>query len=178
MRGFMKIKLQWGMALFSTLFFMQILAILGLYTLEKSFMLSKMVRVNLSALQNENVAQMVLAQIEKKLQNQESRCLVSPLGDEKLLSALNSKQACVGEWRLFSYRYVVEFLTQDSCALIADQGVAQYLRVTLLVNAPREQVRTVLQSTLITPSVSHERCATEPRAVAVGRVSWVNMGGI
>jgi Tfp pilus assembly protein PilX len=171
----MKIKLKLGFALFSTLLFMQILAILGLYALEQSFMLSKIVRVNLLKLQNENAAQALLEQIENKLQHQDPRCLLTPLGDEKLMAAIYSKQACTGWSGSFAYRYVVEFLTQDSCALIINQGVAEYLRVTLLVNAQRDEARTILQSTIIKPGVSQERCSATLHQVAAGRMSWVEL---
>lgn len=80
---------------------------------------------------------------------------------------------CSGNLFGFRYYYVAEHLGEDPCAFLAMVNkqliVADYYRLTIMVNHPFKKITSLSQETIISPRVSSLSCGFKLRQVKRGR---------
>jgi Tfp pilus assembly protein PilX len=163
-----------GMALITVLIFLQILAILGLCAIQMALSETKQSQLSWRKHETEILSQHVLVEIEKKMNNFSSECVIPETPLPKLLEKLPSRSSCTGIFQSIQYYYAIELLGMDPCAYIqlkSKKSVANYYRITLL--GMMGDVNVILQSTMITPIENDTIiCTGLNHAVTAGQQSW------
>lgn len=161
-----------GFALVTVLLFMQILALLGLYSLEHVLLAEKMTQAYYQKNHTFNLAESALNLAEFR-----APCGEIPLIDSHELAArpLSFWQtvSCGGIFPGLQYYYVTEFLGADSCADIEYQNAtALYFRVTLMAVLIKQNARVILQSIIVKPDDAKKDCRGIHHTVKAGRQAW------
>lgn len=171
---------QRGIVLIIILLFLQIFAILGLYSLSIS-LLSK--KINSESWQRESTVLMMdelLHIIALKLQSNIPHCVLAKNDSLNLLAKSmdwwQSPIACVGHLQKLQYYYVIEQLGEDSCAQLEGIDMSKYathyFRITLLAVVKKASMQIILQSTVIRPFNRIARCEGTGYAVRIGQQTW------
>lgn len=167
-----------GVALLTVLLFMQIMALLLLFAVECSQYLKKISHAEQVYYSNRSDALQILKEIENNISINsinENHCKIVTVSNVAFLprSFWESEHTCSGSFKNLEYHYVIEEIGQDPCAVIQ----AKYLRISLLVISPYRAVRSLLQSVLIVPSVSDERCQGALHSLTMGSQLWREVKG-
>lgn len=176
------IKQQLGIVLLTVLLFMQIIVFLGLYAMQTSLILHKISQQDESNLTIKNAVETILHQVETDVLINMPLCQI-PItsADELMVKSFawwQSSVTCSGNFSSLQYYYVVEFLSEDPCAL-SKQSVldsfeevsSAYYRITLFV-ITNNRLGIKVQSTVIKTVNSQQTCKGLFHAVVVGRQQW------
>jgi len=172
-----------GLALITALIFLQIIAILGIYAVQSTIFAEKMSRLAWQHNQSVTAAEYVLHLAETQAQAGIAECVIPTTSSNELvskpLSWWQSFKDCAGNFQLFEYYYVIEKLGEDGCAYIKlanyemlNKYSANYSRITLLLTDKKNEVREMLQSTLVTLDNARLNCDTGYHPVVLGRQAW------
>lgn len=175
---------QKGIVLIVVMLFMQILTMLGLYSLNSSLLETKMSRqMWYRNLLVQHTEEMLIAS-EKEVIEKVPSCLVTPTSSQILKKQpkdwWQSGIACsILSNSEFDFYYVVESLGEDNCAYFDSQNkIADYYRLTLLGIDKRMDGSVMLQSTVARPvPPGREKhivsgCQEGWRRVTIGRQMW------
>jgi len=171
---------QHGITFIIVLIFLQILTILGLYSLSSSLLSEKM---NSESWQKESTVLLMdelLHAIAIKLQSEMPRCMIT---QNHLLNLLaksmdwwQSPVVCEWHFQQLQYYYVVEQLGEDACAQLAgidmSKFAAHYFRITLLTIVKKTNMKIILQSTVASPFARIAQCDRAGHVVSVGQQTW------
>jgi hypothetical protein len=174
---------QSGLALILALIFLQILAILGLFSIENSIETEKMSRLAWQQSSIFFIAEQKLNAIEMLLQKNLPNCLIPVISENALLTKpLNwwRSVGCTGQIQDFEYYYLIEKLDIDPCAelkslnkMTSQNSTLQYLRISLLMLNTKNESKEILQSTIITLDNTKPLACNGPHhVVALGRQMW------
>ncbi|GEM_PF-1279574 len=173
---------QSGMVLMLVLIFLEIFGMLSVRALQNCVLEKRITNNQFNKLFIFSSAQQIIKMAETHLEQSENvTCSipVTPVYDllHKSLDWWQSGISCTGNFNLFQYYYVIEFLGSDPCALIEHgdnpQQNADYFRITLLTtNYDTLGARIFLQTTLIKAGKAKLACLGSRHAVSKGRQSW------
>ena len=171
---------QRGIALIMVLLFLQIVTVLGLYSLSTSLLSQK---INSESWQREStilILDELLHAIAVKLQSEIPRCVIAKNNSlnalAKSMDWWRSPITCAGHLQQLQYYYVVEQLGEDSCAQLENidmsKFAAHYFRITLLAVVKKMSMKILLQSTVIKPFNRIAQCSRESYIVSIGQQTW------
>ena len=164
-----------GIVLVSLLLFLQIFIIIDLYILQSSILSEKISFEYRNKQLIFVVTEQLIKTIETNLTFQLPACLIETTSTDLLLTKSidwwRSSISCKGKKKQFDYYYVVESLGQDACAEVRDKA-ANYFRITLLVHASKNDLREILQTTIIKLDNTKSDCKGIHHTVAIGRQQW------
>lgn len=183
MLHFVNDKDQNGMALLTTLLFMQLIMLLGFYALQSSLVLDQISERHWRAMNRSVAVDEILKKVELLILNPLPDCQIPVMNSDELVANLlngwRSPISCVGNWNTVQYDYVFEFLGEDSCAIIDQDAlnslkndVAAYYRITLLVMFYQDKQTAVVQSTYVNAARSDKQCDGLQHTVKLGRQMW------
>lgn len=168
---------QKGFIILIVLIFMQVFILLNWYAIESVLLLNKLSRNIVGQARQDDYAKKILLQIELSLISSIPNCVIPTIEESQLtakpLSFWEAK-SCSGIFNALKYYYVVELLSNDSCALVdqAKNLTATYFRITLLLDSNNHDARIFSQSTFIRPNASLNFCKGVKHYVQLGRQSW------
>ncbi len=182
MRQFKKASVQ-AFILPIVLFFIQLFALLGLYGL-------RMAKIEFTANRDEwqyeqykRIAANALARVEDKLMTEKMTCTIpitSSLDFVKNPIEWWQAMSCSGNLAGNQYYYLLEFLGEDSCAVIvaADgkESAAEYYRVTLLLLPEKKMNAKILLQSTVAMTGKIPSCRERVHLVKVGRQMWRQLG--
>lgn len=171
---------QCGIALIIVLLFLQIMTMLGLYSLSSSLLSEKM---NAESWQKEStiiIMDELLHAIAIKLQNEIPHCVIMKNDSLNLLVESmdwwQSSITCGGHFQQAQYYYVIEPLGEDPCAQIEGNDMRQlavhYFRITLLTMVKKTNIKIILQSTVTRLFNRIAQCGRASHAVDLGQQTW------
>jgi hypothetical protein len=168
----LKAKRPQGFALILVLIFLEVFALLSIAVLQNNILAARMTR-------NEWIKNNLMYGASQQLAiiaNQPvGLCLIKTMPTQWLIQqplSVWQNASCAGNFHSFKYYYVVETLGNDNCTHIKDTAVntiATYYRITLLmidVNYPG--IKTIFQSTQVTPGSTSGVCQGTIRIIANG----------
>jgi hypothetical protein len=168
---------QRGILFATVLLFIEIISILGFYSLQNTVLKLKMSNALWHEYSLIEAAKLQLTVAEKLLQQQTPPCLVTvmPAADlrHKTLSWWKSS-SCIGNFQLFQYYYVVEWIGNDNCAYIEHENspnaIANYYRISLLITPTTHLAeKIILQSSVVKISMATGVCKEGYHVVKIGR---------
>ena len=170
-----------GFVLIIVLVFIQVFALLSWCAMEAVWFEMKMVRHHQVSSQVMTNAEHILQQVEESLLLYHSSCVIPQIESAQLLNQplhwWQSSVTCAGNFHLFQYYYVVEFLGSDPCATVksAPLTAANYWRILLLVKPFVGSEKVWLQSTIAKASDIATDCHGALHDIDVGRQSWCEL---
>jgi hypothetical protein len=156
-----------GIALVTVLLFLQILTLLGLYLLESTSWSDKLTR--------EYWYKHIIFQVaEQKLSelNFLEVCRINPIPPEVLITSPLEwweEHACQEQFTQGKYYYIYENL---STVLCQEGGNANYFRTTLLIYTKNQEVREILQNTIVKIDNANRVCHIDHQTIVEGRQGW------
>lgn len=171
---------QSGFALIIVLIFLQIIALLGIYSVESVIQAEKMSRLNAKQVLTFIQAEQILSLIEKNFLKTIPSCIIPQTPPSVLMSEpfnwWQSQERCAGIFQLFQYYYVIEKLDVDACIKMTfldpdRHDIGKYYRITLLTIDKKNEAREMLQSTIITLDNTLQRCDSD-EDIFIGRQMW------
>lgn len=167
--------LQQGVALVTVLFFMQILAMLALFTLQLCVYAKKLNYNHQAQVEIFQKAEQRLHEIEEKVISFIPTCVIPVTTPHDLSSKpilyWQSTLACHSADSQYPYHYVIELLDSDDCVMIHHRKI-NYIRITLLMLDNKKKSREMLQSTLIRLDNAEAKCKEASHDMSVGRQMW------
>lgn len=167
-----------GMVLLIVLIFLQISFMLGLYLMQDSFISQKLSQFIWKKTNMLITAEYVLQQIEQDILRRNTGCHIHVLNSHELMNKPLEwwqSKACPGIYNGYPYYYIFEKLIEDPCADIGQNipyQTALYFRITLLLIDLQNNVREILQSTIIKPDNANQQCKGRYYSKLPGRQSW------
>lgn len=180
MLHFAPTSLQRGMALLIVLLFLQIMTMLGLYSLSSSLLSEKMNSENWQKESTILVMDELLRTIAIQLQNEIPPCVMMKSNSLNLLTKSmdwwQSSITCKGCFHQEQYYYVIEQLGEDPCAQFAGKDMRQlavhYFRIWLLTMVKKTNMKIILQSTVTRLFNRIAPCGRASYVVSIGQQTW------
>lgn len=173
---------QQGFVLVITLLFMQIIALLSLYTLESSVIEKKTLYAMIENQKMRNALNKMIKNSEDEVQHTLPACIVPRMSQEELILKPIlwwESQTCSGNFQSIQYYYIVESLGEDVCSHIKQKRgqIAEYFRITLCAYLHNGRDRILIQSTIIRPLLMSHECKETVHIVEPGRQGWCAVEG-
>ncbi|MDX1900842.1 MAG: hypothetical protein SFW66_02405 [Gammaproteobacteria bacterium] len=167
-----------GFILVSLLIILQILALLGWYTIQNTILHLRASHNDFQRHSIEVSAEDRLNFIENQALQEAPTCLtpITTLSALKMhtLDWWQSKAVCHAVNFLYHFDYIFENLGENPCSLIQNPGtIAQYLRITLKTTDPLHETTLFLQSIIAKPVHSSDPCLEQQEIILPGRQSWI-----
>lgn len=161
-------KKQKGIILIIVLIMMQVFVVIGLCEIQMALLEYKRSASFWERHQLEYLIEKMLVKIENNL----NVCIIPISFFSEIKEKLQSSE-CKGIAQGMEYRYVIESMGDDPCALIpvsTKKLIARYFRISLLGRLGHGQM--LVQSTFVIPVESEKSCNNHCHFILPGRQSW------
>jgi Tfp pilus assembly protein PilX len=161
-----------GIVLIMVLIFLGVFALLSLYALQTIIWENKTTDLYWRKHKLILATDFALQQVEANIKNAHTNCMIPITAVSKLISQDWQSLSCTGNFSLFQYYYVIEFLGPEPCAQTGKKTIAAYYRITLMaLQNPDTGMQVIMQSTTAEPEASSGNCREKIYNVTSGRQS-------
>lgn len=169
----MRVKHEAGYILFVVLVFLSVLAMLSVTGLTDIQTMLKIRQQRVERMQRVYELRQWMMQLAKR---EAASCVIARVRPSELMRMSHEwwlQHACAVQQAEHRYFYVREVLGQDSCAVIADDSVAAYERLTVCeFDVDNEKVPVCLQGSRVYSANKVVQCHGQEHTVKVGLQMW------